>query len=284
MAPRNTDTINAFCTVARVVEDIAYLPAVATQDWCERVARKLSALRPDAIICVTIAQIGEAGQILHLECDGLADAHKPNTSLEAALIRFDTQPTLGWAPGRFSSELPWAGVLSRSREHASFFETRPGRRWSELGISDLLIGAINLPATSRDRLLVAEIGIREGAEPFEEEAGEMLLAVLPTIAHRAMRAFGRDVSNPNNRVTPKEQVILDHLALGHTVKQIAAALDRSPHTVHDHVKSLHRKLNATSRGELVARMLGHIEADEGEPRIQVARVKPGTMHQVAGER
>jgi hypothetical protein len=27
--------------------------------------------------------------------------------------------------------------------------------------------------------------------------------------------------------------------------------------VHDHVKSLHRKLDASSRGELVARALGH---------------------------
>ena len=42
------------------------------------------------------------------------------------------------------------------------------------------------------------------------------------------------------------------------MREIADALERSPHTVHDHVKSLHRKLNASSRGELIARTLGHV--------------------------
>jgi hypothetical protein len=30
------------------------------------------------------------------------------------------------------------------------------------------------------------------------------------------------------------------------------------YTVHDHVKSLHKKLNANNRGQLVARALGHL--------------------------
>lgn len=276
MTPRNTDTANAFCTVARVVEDIAYLPAVATHDWCERVARILFTLRPDAIVCVTIAQIDDTGSITHMECDGLADGNKPNSSLEAGLLRFDAQPALGWPPTLTGGEMPWADVLSQTSAINSFSESRVGRRWSDLGVIDLLVGVMDLPSTTNNRFLVTEFGVRSGAEPFGDIEGDMLEAVLPTIANRAMRAFGRDVSNPNNRVTPKEQIILEHLALGQTVKQIAATLERSPHTVHDHVKSLHRKLNATSRGELVARMLGHIDASEGEGTIRIAKVKPST--------
>ena len=54
--------------------------------------------------------------------------------------------------------------------------------------------------------------------------------------------------------------MLDLLVLGLSVRQIAEELGRSTHTVHDHVKSLHKKLNANSRGELVARALGHLGA------------------------
>jgi len=62
-------------------------------------------------------------------------------------------------------------------------------------------------------------------------------------------------------LTQREQIVLEQLTLGLSVRQIADELGRSPHTVHDHVKSLHRKLNASSRGELVARALGHTAID-----------------------
>ena len=72
-------------------------------------------------------------------------------------------------------------------------------------------------------------------------------------------AIGPDSSDSSHWLTQREQVILRHLLLGKSVREIADELGRSPHTVHDHVKSLHRKLNASSRGELVARALGHVE-------------------------
>ena len=80
----------------------------------------------------------------------------------------------------------------------------------------------------------------------------------------------------------------EHLALGKSVKQIASDLARSPHTVHDHVKSLHRKLNASSRGELIARALGHLAPNARLPRLaegQTVQTKPAAKQTVeSGER
>lgn len=88
----------------------------------------------------------------------------------------------------------------------------------------------------------------------------MLSSLMEPLRRRAAVAFGKEQTTSFNRITPREQEILEQLTLGRTVRDIAAGLSRSPHTVHDHVKSLHRKLQATSRGELIARYLGHIKS------------------------
>jgi DNA-binding CsgD family transcriptional regulator len=54
---------------------------------------------------------------------------------------------------------------------------------------------------------------------------------------------------------PRQKAVLDGLCRGLSEKQIAAELAMSPHTVHDHVKQLHLRFGARSRGELLARVL-----------------------------
>ncbi len=83
-------------------------------------------------------------------------------------------------------------------------------------------------------------------------------AALSLLSRRAVMALGSQRSRRSLWISPREQRVLDQLILGKSVRQIADDLDRSPHTVHDHVKSLHRKLNASSRGELIARALGYV--------------------------
>jgi DNA-binding CsgD family transcriptional regulator len=46
--------------------------------------------------------------------------------------------------------------------------------------------------------------------------------------------------------------VLALLADGHSEKQVARDLGISPHTVHGHVKALHRRLGVSSRAELLA--------------------------------
>lgn len=55
---------------------------------------------------------------------------------------------------------------------------------------------------------------------------------------------------------PRRQAeVLTGLVAGHSEKEIAQHLGLSPHTVHDHVKALYRRFQASGRADLVARAL-----------------------------
>lgn len=120
--------------------------------------------------------------------------------------------------------------------------------------------------------MLAELGLPSGAAPANGSGGAagrfdstdiaVFEAVLPHLADAADRAAALGADGPPVKtLTPKEVAILDLLIDGMSVAEIAEKLGRSPHTVHDHVKSLHHKLGVRRRGHLVSRALGHIAAD-----------------------
>jgi DNA-binding CsgD family transcriptional regulator len=84
----------------------------------------------------------------------------------------------------------------------------------------------------------------------------LISAIHNPLRIRAVAALGL-VDNPRAWLTDREHNILEQLIRGHSVRVIAEQLGRSSHTVHDHVKNLHRKIDASSRGELIAKALGH---------------------------
>jgi DNA-binding CsgD family transcriptional regulator len=55
-------------------------------------------------------------------------------------------------------------------------------------------------------------------------------------------------------LSPREESVLAELAKGATTAETARALEISPHTVRDHVKSLHEKVGVRSRAELVSEL------------------------------
>lgn len=57
-------------------------------------------------------------------------------------------------------------------------------------------------------------------------------------------------------LTPTEREVLRGLLTGQSEKQIAAALDRSYHTTHEHVASIFRKFDVGNRAALMALWLG----------------------------
>lgn len=56
-------------------------------------------------------------------------------------------------------------------------------------------------------------------------------------------------------LSPRQRDVLAALCRGLSEKEIASELGLSAHTVHGHVKDLHRRFGARSRGELLARAL-----------------------------
>lgn len=247
---------------ADVVGAICALPAVATQDWCELAAKSLLPVRRDAVVCLTIAEFENDGSIQFLEATGAVNGSLGATPIETRLLRPASAKSLGWWIDRGAVGADGRCVLVSRADASGWASSAAGKRWSELGFSDLLGALVPLGSANSNRMLAVEMGVRPEASGFGDADVAVLTAVLTELSRRAVLAFGTTPSNPMNRITPREQLILDQLALGRTVKQIADTLARSPHTIHDHVKSLHRKLNVSSRGELIARVLGHIGASD----------------------
>jgi DNA-binding CsgD family transcriptional regulator len=69
--------------------------------------------------------------------------------------------------------------------------------------------------------------------------------------------FGQRLAGrpPVNPLTPRQREVLGWLLKGDGERQIAHRLGISRHTANDHVKAIHRKLNASSRGELMAKFV-----------------------------
>jgi DNA-binding CsgD family transcriptional regulator len=75
-----------------------------------------------------------------------------------------------------------------------------------------------------------------------------------------------DPRYPNRRLTieaaqkvlsPAQGRVFQHLLEGHSEKQVAYKLHISPHTVHHHIRDIHRALNVCSRSELLALFLAN---------------------------
>lgn len=248
--------------LVQTVTSVHSLPAVATIDWCERAASSLLQLEPSATVIVSIGAFGPAGEVLNLEATGgvigagtIGGREIINPPLTSSVR------SLGWSlqgttPG------PRGALLRDTPAGRAWVETPAGRAWGTLGIQELVVAMAPLGHDSSPRSVVIEIGFPRGGRSPAANDAVLLGAVVPALACRALMAFGAETSDPMNRITQREQEVLELLTHGQTVKEIGVSLSRSPHTVHDHVKSLHRKLKASSRGELIARALGHIHENQ----------------------
>ena len=273
------ETLPALRSAVRLTERICALPAVATQDWCDRAAAALLPVDQPSVSVVLIGQVDEHGVIVRVEATGVAGqtsaevtttvGRTPTSSMstvaidpnDAALMRVRGSMAqareLSWGPGTLPVAASRVTIVDRTQPTAS----APAgllRRWEGVRYSGMLLGATGIGHDRR--MLVAEVALTGAAHNGLLEPSAMAMdAVMPSLARRAVMAIGLDPTDDTHWLTQREQIILQHLLLGKSVREIAGELGRSPHTVHDHVKSLHRKLNASSRGELVARALGHME-------------------------
>ncbi len=221
--------------IRRAVESSArmsVLPGVPTTDWCDRAAEALMP-PPDheaAIVAIAERTIDSVRIIEPARHIRFAREHALWRSLDALPLA-DTD----------------TGVLSVHVHHGTTTQVRAlapvgGPRESGHGL--WIIGAVELIAPP---------------DAAVERESVILEELMPRLAERCAVAFSETSPNRLALITPAEQRILEHLMLGRSVSEIAEILVRSPHTIHDHVKSLHRKFGATSRGQLVARALGYAE-------------------------
>ncbi|MEM8834949.1 MAG: helix-turn-helix transcriptional regulator [Planctomycetota bacterium] len=232
---------------------------MATQDWCERAAGALALTRGSVIAAVSLGVLGPRGRVLKLEATGAAGTDPAGRAIDPDAIHPEHENTLDWwLTGDEPEPVRGVALLRQLPALATWRAGRVGNRWIALGALDLLVGFWPAGGRTGGRGVIVELATTASEQPFIRADLAVVQGVIPLLAHRAVLAFGNEPSSTANRLTPREQQVLDQLALGKSVREIAEELARSPHTVHDHVKSLHRKLNASSRGELVARALGHV--------------------------
>lgn len=260
-----TPTAGSFSTslIARAVRmatGAAKLPAIATQSWCESAAEVLAELDPGAVAGVMLGRITSEGAVRDFEAAGVAcssasTAHPGESSLSELRWRLESMSSLGWSPAAFPDDCGSFGGALSHMVASRWRETPCGTLCHPFKPSDILVGVADIQGEVRDRRLFACVALPEQSFLLPGLT-DVFLTILQQVGAAAVRAIGRQRPGRSIWITAKEQDVLDRLILGHSVREIAAELGRSPHTMHDHVKSLHRKLGATSRGDLIARALG----------------------------
>lgn len=275
-------TMNAYSRVASFVSSICELPAVATPDWCVRVAQAAAALTPGARAGAMVAMVEPDGRIGALETAGYAASPANAIGLHTAddgavRARLERIGTVGFRPGDHAAQGFIVGRLNMLTPASPGRSTLPTDAM-DTPASRVLVALAHIPGASPGCALVVFVALPEPAAPLADEIVLALEAGIPILARRAAMALGNQPCSNAPWLTAREHEVLEQLILGRSVKQIASVLGRSPHTVHDHVKSLHRKLNASTRGGLVARALGRPDPgpeidDDGQP----SAAGPGSM-------
>ncbi len=101
-----------------------------------------------------------------------------------------------------------------------------------------------IKGSSPRELIDALHEIYEGGAPMSPRIAR---AVLAELRLEEQPAEGQD----DNQLTVRETDILKRLEYGQSYKEISADLGVSTHTVHTHIKSIYRKLQAHSKAEAI---------------------------------
>lgn len=271
---------------AKVTERVCGLPAVAHPDWCDRAARCFGPIAERGVIAVMVATLTPAGGIEDREAVGAAhettdagvESHVPNLIRSRA----DRLTSLGFALSAEALDRGFCGSAERFSLPRDWRAGPLGRMWAEVATGELLIAGVPVGPRVPGRMALVMIARQDATTGLAGREG-VLTATMPVLGRRALIAIGAQKTTSGDWLTAREQMVLERLTLGMSVADIAEETGRSSHTIHDHVKSLHKKLAATTRGELIARALGHIT--EVKPRAskrreagdigQVEEVKPG---------
>jgi DNA-binding NarL/FixJ family response regulator len=106
------------------------------------------------------------------------------------------------------------------------------------------------PETARLRQLLADLCRVLGAHATGAPVTPGCTSALSELVTRRLE----DPDLPS--LSPRVRQTLDRLLHGDSEKQVARRLNVSQHTVHVYVKTLYRKLNVCSRGELLSKFVG----------------------------
>lgn len=240
------------------IERIGRLPAIPTHGWCDQAAAAVGEAiltkSGTGVVAVGIGELGAASIEPIGDVGVLATGDARAEETRHALSRMGSLPEAVRVDGTdFGVAMVRDTELRRSPAWAN---SAAGRFLLSRGMTAVMVGA-GLIADADSMRVLWVLGATQEGSPI---VGDMMFVtvILLAVLRRARLAISGVGRESADWISDREQEILAQLVLGKSVRQIAEESGRSAHTVHDHVKSLHRKLNATSRGELIARALGHV--------------------------
>jgi len=146
--------------------------------------------------------------------------------------------------------MPDGGGLAVIRAIAG---THPSVRFLALSVSDAPEDVIELVRAGARGYVTKTISAIDLAEAIGRvAAGEVVLS--PRLAGFVLDAFTGEPprqSDPElDRLTPREQEVLEHIARGYLYKEVAQMLGVSTRTVETHVSAVLRKLHLSNRHQL----------------------------------
>jgi len=165
---------------------------------------------------------------------------------------------MGFVPVDLAEPKHASGSWCRSEVYPDeFWERHPIRAGrGAMGLDEFCRASVVIPTgpDAAPTRVVLQADAPVGAA-FPAGADKFLEVMAPALAH----AFVAQVQIPARRreslllrISPSQRQILPLLVEGKSEREIATVLHRSPHTVHDHVKSIYSTLGITSRYELLA--------------------------------
>lgn len=236
--PSDLDSVLPRC--ALLVQSVCSLPGAPVPHWCELAANALQQLSPTGLVAVSLAT---------------RQANSPSTDVQCVGIKCDSNERIQVATRR----------LQRPVTHNQ--PTRPGIQplsqhplLRELATADFAHAALWTSSRalrgSGDLWLNLYVILPRHTDTSHDAA--LCDTIFSVLASRAEQALP-SASGVIRWLTKREAEVLDQLVLGYSIREIADILKLSHHTVQDHVKHLHTKLEASNRGEVVARALGKRE-------------------------
>ena len=126
--------------------------------------------------------------------------------------------------------------------------------YADAGQADAIWAGVPINADAECYFGVFRDGAHPRFAPEERDLVACALRGLKWFCRRQMLGHGLLVAS--SPLTPTERDVMQGLLTGQAEKQIAAALDKSYHTTHEHVAAIFRKFDVTNRAALMALWLG----------------------------
>ena len=254
------------------------LPAIPTHDWIPLATQALSKISPGTKTGVILGHIDEQQSSLSSISASVSGTHSASNddNQQAYIIqdKLDRMKTLGFDLPQQATQRGLIAPLSLL--HPKWKQTIIGELFvnhtqnrhqatiprspviSLIPINDqhpglVLICIFSAPTERTD---LNHLGQSGGNVQGTDEFVQLIAALMPLLSMKSNMALS-NVLDPKAWLTDREHEILHGLIEGKSVRAIADTLGRSSHTVHDHVKNLHKKLRASSRGELISKALGY---------------------------